>query len=220
MPTRSAPSSTRLATVAASRALITVSAVAGVAAALVAAAPVRRAPQHRTPASQDAVDGVLRGVGATGPARAVWAWNPGFTAGDPGAEPLVRTLTWVSPTGGDGAPQGTVTARQTGDVAGSLRVTATGDDHDVARALRTLADDEVLVADGTGWLVVRNDRVRPLLSSAQSAPTRTPDPLPTVAEHRAARRERTAGPSSGTEQSRTAGADGVEVAPDDHTHGG
>jgi hypothetical protein len=160
---RPVPPETRLAAAAASRALLTVSAVAGVVAALAAWAPVRRAPQHRTPAPQDDVDRVLRRAGATGPGQAVWRWNPAFTAGDPGAEPLLRTLRWVAPTGGDGAPHGTVTARQTGEGPRSVVVTATDDDAALARGLGTLVPDEVLVADGPDWVAVRGDRVRPLL---------------------------------------------------------
>jgi hypothetical protein len=182
MPARPTPSQTHLASVAASRALLTVSAVAGAAAALAASAPVRRPAQHRTPAPQDDVDRLVRRAGAGGPARAVWRWNPAFLAGDPGAEPLLRTFAWVAAVLGDDAPptgaprDGTVTVRQTGEGSGSLTVTATDDDADLARALGTLTADDVLVADGPEWLAVRGDRVRPLHGT---------EPDRTVAEHRA-----------------------------------
>jgi hypothetical protein len=188
MPARRTPTQTHLATVAASRALLTLGAVASAAAALAAAAPVRRAPQHRTPAPQDDVDRVLRAAGATGPGRAVWAWNPAFAAGDPGAEPLLRTFTWVAPTGGDGAPLGTVTARQIGEDARSVTVNGTDDDADLSRALGTLAPDEVLVRAGRDWVAVRGDRVRPLLPGGPAASTGGR----TVTEHRAVLREQAA----------------------------
>jgi hypothetical protein len=114
----------------------------------------------------DVVNRVLRAAGATGPGHAVWEPNPAHLAGDPGAEPLLRTFTWVAATGGDGsgAPtRGTVRARQLGDGAASVTVTATGDDADLADALGTLAPDEVLVRQAGGWVAVHGDRARPLV---------------------------------------------------------
>ncbi|WP_146903843.1 hypothetical protein [Cellulomonas aerilata] len=188
MTMRPTPPEARLAAVAAQRALLTVAGVAGVVAALAASAPVRRPPHQRTPADDAVVDRVLRGAGSTGPGRAVWAWNPRFVAGDPGAEPLLRTFTWVAPVGGPPEPRGTVTARQGADGSGSGSVTIarTDDDAALAHALATLAPDDVLVHDDGDWLAVRGDRVRPLLA----APRTDPPAGSTVAAHRASLRDR------------------------------
>jgi hypothetical protein len=185
--------STRIAALRGGGPLLTVAAVAAALGAVVAVCvppSARRPLAQRTPAREDEVERVLRDAGATGPVRAVWVWNPGWVDRDPGAEPLLRALEWVAATGPDDAPTGTVTARQGAaprsvaarNVAAGSTVTVTGttDDAVLAAALSDVGPEETLVSDGSDWLVVAGDRVRPLHGDAR------PD-LPgtvTVAEYR------------------------------------
>jgi hypothetical protein len=154
----------RLAAQAAGRALLGVAAAAAALGALAAACgPADRRPGPSVP--DEEVDRVLRAAGAGGPAVAVWALNPAWVAGDPGAEPLVRDGRWVAPAGRAGAVRGTLTAGATPHAAGHLTVTA-GDDAALGAALATVRPDETLVADGRDWLVVAGDRIRPLRPDA------------------------------------------------------
>ncbi|WP_298460375.1 hypothetical protein [uncultured Cellulomonas sp.] len=169
MPRRAAADDARVAALAASRALLTVTAVAVAAGALVAAcAPSttgrRGAGAHRTPAPRARVDAALREAGASGLGVAVWVPNGLWLDGDPGAEPFVRALEWVATTGPSAAPSGTVTVRQDAAGDGAVRVVVTDDDAELAAALATLADADTLVRDRAGWLVVTGSSVRPLLA--------------------------------------------------------
>ncbi len=159
----------RLAALGAHRALATATAVAIALAGLAAAcAPAGPGTGPRAVASPGEVDAALERAGASGPAIGVWVWNPGFVAGDPGAEPLTHALTWIAPTGPAAAPTGTVTVWQDPAGDGTVEPAARDDDVDLAAALRAVGPDGTLVTDRSDWLLVTGDRVRSLL-----APPRT-----------------------------------------------